>query len=363
MTIEFVGMLNPSDWTETRQSTSGQIDIPHILRMSKAHEEAGFDRVLIASSPARADGLQIAAFAAANTKRLGFMVAHRPGLTSPTVAARAFATLDQLSQGRIRLHAITGIREEPEEGDILGEKSDRYARTDEYLQILRKTWTSKEPFDFDGNYYRIRGAFSTVKPYQQPHIPISFGGSSEYAYRIGAKHADLYAIWGEPLAETAQQIASIREAARQAGVPAPRISLSVRLIIGPTEALAWERAHKILEAIKINPDFSPDSHFRKFTKNGVGSQRLLAAAAKADRHDRALWLPTAVATGAYGDTTALVGTPDTIVAALLDYVDLGVTTFLNRGYDPYYDAIDYGRWIIPAVREAARTRTLLAASA
>ena len=152
------------------------------------------------------------------------------------------------------------------------------------------------------------------------------------------------------------QIAAIRDAARTHGRPEPRISLSVRLILGETEDLAWKRAHAILAAIEANPLFGPDTPFGRRAVKGAGGQRLLAAAAKGDRHDRALWMPTAVASGAYGDTTALVGTPDTVVAALLDYVDLGVTTFLNRGYEPYYDAIDYGRWIIPAVRDAARRK-------
>lgn len=357
MTIEFVGMLNPSEWTETRTGFRGHFDLPYIRRHARAHEDAGFDRVLLAGGPGSADTLQIAAFAAAHTERLGFMIAHRPGLVTPTLAARSFASLDQLSRGRIRLHAVTGIADEPEEGDTLADKAARYARTDEYLEIIRRIWTADEPFDFDGEYYRLRGAFSQVKPFQAPHVPISFGGSSEHAYRVGVKHADLYAIWGEPLADAAQQISTIREAARAARRPEPRISLSVRLILGETEDLAWERAHRILADIEANPLFGPDTPFGKRSARGAGTQRLLAAAARGDRHDRALWMPTARASGAYGDTTALVGTPDTVVAALLDYVDLGITTFLNRGYDPFYDTIDYGRWIIPAVREQVARRS------
>jgi len=153
----------------------------------------------------------------------------------------------------------------------------------------------------------------------------------------------------------AEQIAKLKAAASAAGVQAPRVSLSVRLILGATEELAWQRAEQILEQIKANPQFAAGSPWQKRIK-GTGSERLLAAAALGDRHDRALWMPTATAVGAYGDTTALVGTPETVAQALLDYVDLGVTTFLNRGYDPLYDTVDYGRWIIPAVREEARRR-------
>lgn len=355
MAIEFVGMIFPSQWSETRGARSGTLDLDYLRFHSRAHEAAGFDRVLIASGPGGADSLQIAAFAAAQTERLGFMIAHRPGLWSPTAAARAFATLDQTTGGRIRLHAITGITAEPQEGEHIVDKAERYARTDEYLQIVKQTWTSEEPFSFEGKYFQIKDAFSPVKPLQKPHIPISFGGASPAAYDVGVRHADLYGIWGEPLADAKEHIATIHAAAQAAGVPPPRVSLSVRLILGATEDLAWARAHEILAKIRENPIYQPGSAWSK-RQTSVAGERLLAAAARADRHDRALWMPTASAVGAYGDTTALVGTPETVVAALLDYVDLGVTTFLNRGYDPLYDTVDYGRWIIPAVQEEVRRR-------
>ncbi len=356
MSIEFVGMVFPSQWSESKGPRSAGFDLNYLRHHARAHEAAGFDRVLIASGPGGADSLQIAAYAAAQTERLGFMVAHRPALTSPTVAARSFATLDHTTGGgRIRLHAITGITAEPGEGDFLLDKTERYKRTDEYLEIVRRTWSAEEPFDFDGQYFQIKGAFSPVKP--AGPIPISFGGSSDIAYQIAVKHADLYALWGEPLSGVAEQIAKLRAAAQAAGVASPRVSLSVRLILGATEELAWERARQILAEIKQNPQFAEGSPWSKRIK-GTGSERLLAAAAAGDRHDRALWMPTATAVGAYGDTTALVGTPEAVAEALLDYVDLGVTTFLNRGYDPLYDTVDYGRWIIPAVREEARRREL-----
>ena len=120
----------------------------------------------------------------------------------------------------------------------------------------------------------------------------------------------------------------------------PGISVSFRPILGPTEELAWDRAHRILEA----------------TKENVGSQRLLAAVAKGELHDRALWTPLAAATGAGGNSTALVGTPETVAQALLDYIDIGVTTILIRGYDPYADAIDYGRQLLPLVRDEVARR-------
>jgi alkanesulfonate monooxygenase len=131
-----------------------------------------------------------------------------------------------------------------------------------------------------------------------------------------------------------------------------------RDILGATEELAWERAHRILDAIE-HPAAPGAQHRGWRGANGqpenTGSQRLLAAAARGDLHDRALSTATARASGAGGNSTALVGTPDTVAQALLDYVDLGVTTLLIRGYDPLEDAVDYGRELIPLVRaEVAR---------
>jgi alkanesulfonate monooxygenase len=320
--------------------------------------------VLIGYASSQPDGAQVAAYAAAHTERLGFLVAHRPGFVAPTLAARTFATLDQFTGGRIAVHIITGGNdaEQRHDGDFLA-KDERYARTDEYLDILKLAWTSDQRFSYEGKYYQVEDFISQVKSPQEPRIRLYFGGSSAAAYRVGGKHADTYALWGEPLAETKQQIDSVNQAARDAGRDArPGISVSFRPILGPTEELAWERAHRILEVTRENiEEFRKQWGVRTWPLGGdkpenTGSQRLLAAAAKGELHDRALWTPLAAATGAGGNSTALVGTPETVAQALLDYVDIGVTTLLIRGYDPYDDAIDYGRYLLPLVREEVARR-------
>jgi alkanesulfonate monooxygenase len=358
MTVEFIGMIGTNQVSETDLPGGPAIDPDYLLRFARAHEDGGFDRVLIGYSSSRPDGTQVAAYVAAHTERLGLLVAHRPGFVFPTLAARTFATLDHFARGRIAVHTITGGSdgEQRRDGDYLG-KDDRYARTDEYLDILKRAWTSDEPFDHEGRFYRFADYRADIRPFQQPRIPLYFGGSSDAAYRVGGKHADVFALWGEPLAETAEQIAAVRQAALAAGRDTPpRISVSFRPILGPTEELAWERAHRILAGIKQNVASGGWSNVRRrYTgpdgPQNVGSRRLLAAAAKGELHDRALWTATAAASGAAGNSTALVGTPETVAAALLDYVDIGVTTLLIRGYDPLDDAIDYGRHLLPLVRQ------------
>jgi alkanesulfonate monooxygenase len=364
MPVEFIGMISTKDQSETRLSGGPVIDKDYTRKFARAHEDAGFDRVLIGYASSQPDGLQVAAYAAAHTERLGFLVAHRPGFVAPTLAARQFTTLDQFTGGRIAVHIITGGHdaEQRADGDYLT-KDERYARTDEYLDVVKLAWTQDKPFDYHGTYYQVENHYSGVKSAQQPRIRLYFGGSSEAAYRVGGKHADTYALWGEPLAETKQQIDSVNEAARNAGrTGTPGISVSFRPILGPTEELAWERAHRILESAKENVQaFRARWGARSWGLGGdspqnVGSQRLLAAAAKGELHDRALWTAPAAATGAGGNSTALVGTPETVAQALLDYVDIGVTTLLIRGYDPYDDAIDYGRYLLPLVREEVARR-------
>ncbi|HEY1700058.1 MAG TPA: LLM class flavin-dependent oxidoreductase [Trebonia sp.] len=371
MPVEFIGMIGTRDESEIRLTAGPVIDRDYVRRFTRAHEDGGFDRVLIGYGSARPDGAQVAAYAAAHSERISFLVAHRPGFIAPTLAARTFATLDEFTGGRIAVHIITGGSdvEQRRDGDYLG-KDERYARTDEYLDIVKQAWTSDTDFSYDGTYYQLEDYKSEVKSPQEPRIPLYFGGSSEAAYRVGGKHADTFALWGEPLAETKQQIDSVRAAARTAGRgDVPGISVSFRPILGPTEELAWERAHQILATTRDNAEKFRELRRRSSAVLGgsqpqnAGSQRLLAAAERGELHDRALWTPLAAATGAAGNSTALVGTPDTVAQAILDYLDIGVTTILIRGYDPYNDAVDYGRHLLPLVREEVARRDAAAGPA
>src|ERR1700728_3971114 len=133
MPVEFIGMISTRDQSEIRQTAGPVIDREYVRRFSRAHEDAGFDRVLIGYSSSQPDGMQVAAYAAAHTERLGFLVAHRPGFIAPTLAARQFATLDQFTGGRVPVHIITGgdDADQLRDGDTLP-KDERYARTDEY---------------------------------------------------------------------------------------------------------------------------------------------------------------------------------------------------------------------------------------
>jgi alkanesulfonate monooxygenase len=214
---------------------------------------------------------------------------------------------------------------------------------------MRRVWTEARPFDHAGEFYRVTAAYSDVKPVQRPHVPLYFGGASDAAHRIGVRHCDVYMLWGEPLAAIKQRIADVREAGARAG-RAPRISVSLRPIIAPTEGAAWEKARAILAAVQAK---QPDRTLPP--PEAVGAKRLVEFARQGEVHDKRLWTPIAAAVGGSGNTTALVGTPEQVAEALMDYYDLGVTTLLIRGFDPLADAVEYGRELIPLVRaEVAR---------
>ncbi|GGZ30915.1 LLM class flavin-dependent oxidoreductase [Asticcacaulis endophyticus] len=358
MSVKFIGYIGFNNLSEIHSPTAKilgdgveqrnrVLDVDYVNAAAKAQEDGGFDRVLIPFGSNSPESQIVAAHAAAITTKLGFLVAHRPGFTQPTLAARQLATLDQLSGGRVAVHIITGGADEEmaRDGDHT-QKPQRYARTDEYLDVLKREWTATTPFDHEGKFYNVRQAFSAVKP---DNLPVFFGGSSEEAIEVAGKHADVYATWGETLEQTREIISRIRNSAAKHGRTGLGFSLSLRPVIADTEEAAWKKADEIVEqvkAVRVAAGLPISGH----TPPNIGAQRLLETASSG-RRDGRLWTGVAALTGAAGNSTGLVGTPEQVADALLEYYDLGVDHFLIRGFDPLGDAIDYGRDLIPLVHE------------
>jgi len=346
MPIELIGWVNHRIDSELLGKQGPIFDKQAIEAAATVHEAAGFDTALVGYFAGAPDGFLVAAHAATVTERLRFLIAHRPGFVSPTVAARKFATLDHLTDGRAAVHMIAGGNdaEQATDGDFL-KKDARYARMAEYMAILELCWTSDAPFDFDGAHYRVVAGHSDIKCIQQPRIPVFGGGGSPAAIEILAPRLDVFMLWGEPLAETAEMMERVRAAGGDRSVPVT-FSVSTRPIVADTEAEAWEKAHAVLEGVSAGT-----SRDYNHAPENRGSQRLLEAAQRQDVHDRCLWMPLATATGAHGNTTALVGTPETVARALFDYYKLGATRILIRGWDPLPDAELYGKALIPILRD------------
>jgi alkanesulfonate monooxygenase len=363
MTVEFISAINVNESNELNRLGRYDIDVPYLRRYSRILEDGGFDYTLVPYGSPGHDPFTVAAAVTQYTDRIKPIVALRPNTVYPTVAAKALATLDQLSAGRAVVHFIAGgsDQEQAREGDRLG-KAERYRRQEEYIRILRRVWSETEPFDHAGEYYSFENFVSRVRPVNGT-IPVSVGGSSDEAYRVGGALGDIFGLWGEPLAETREQMDRFAAEARRAGrTDVPRTWVTFRPIVAATEELAWEKARRTLAVLKDGGSARGPWGGRWNGPEGpanVGSQRLLEIAGRQDLHDRALWTPTAAATGAAGASTALVGSYETVAAAILDYVDLGADLISIRGYDNLNDAIDYGRYLIPLVREelAHRERT------
>ncbi|KAF4471344.1 alkanesulfonate monooxygenase [Fusarium albosuccineum] len=358
MPAEFISITFPNPSTELNPIHGAGIDPEYLIRYARSLDDHEFNYTLIPYHSSSFDPFTIGATIAAVTKKLKVVIALRPNTLYPTVAAKALATLDQLSKGRVVVHFIAGGNdaEQAREGDYLN-KEQRYERQEEYIKILRRAWASTEPFDWEGKYYQFKDFSNHVRP-TNGHIDVSVGGSSADAYRIGGALADIFGLWGEPLKETKEQIDRIYAEAEKAGrKDRPRIWVTFRPIIAETEELAWAKAHRTLDALKGNRP----TQIGKLATNdnapqNVGSQRLLEIAKRGEVQDRALWYPTVTATNARGASTALVGSYQTIVDSILDYVDLGAELISIRGYDNLNDAIDYGRYILPKVRAVLKER-------
>jgi alkanesulfonate monooxygenase len=357
MSIEFIGFITNNNSSETLVRSGPVLDPPYIETVAKAHELAGFDRALLAFHSTTPDALQVAQHVLQITKSLKVMIAQRPGFTAPTLLARQLATLDQLYNGRVSLHVITGgnATELRQDGNTLDDKDERYARTGEFLDVVRLEWTSEKPFDYSGKYYKVEKGFSQVKPVQKGGIYTFVGGGSDAAIEVAGKHADTFALWGESYAQVRDVTARVRAAAARLGRPTPRFSLSVRPILADTEEKAWQKADAILERATALQD---KTGYRKPADGHAtaGARRLLALADQGTRIDKRLWTEIAKLTGANSNTTALVGTPEQVAEVFGDYYDLGISHVLIRGFDPLIDAIEYGRELIPLTRKLIAER-------
>jgi alkanesulfonate monooxygenase len=388
MPVEIIGMVGTRDASEIKGPLvdgpvvdwmdGPVIDPDYLLDIARAHDDGGFDRVLVGYGAVAPEGWAVAATVLHATKQLKVLVAHRPGFVQPVVLARMAATLDHLTGGgRIAIHFITGGDEADQrrEGDFVPHDT-RYRRTQEVMAIARRIWSEDTPFDFEGEFFRYEGAFSSVKPVTPGGIPLYFAGASPPAIAVGAAQADVYAFWGEPRDAVAARMEAIGKVAAKAGRTL-RYSISLRPIIAETESEAWEKAEwiaeKTAERIELakqrmaghkdtyqglggqrNATFSVDRDTGGTTS--VGRKRLIEMSADKDVHDERLWMKVANLTGAAGNSTALVGTPEQVAEAMLRYYDLGITTLLLKGFDPLADAIDFGKRLLPLVREGAARR-------
>ncbi|MDQ1130543.1 LLM class flavin-dependent oxidoreductase [Microbacterium sp. SORGH_AS_0888] len=352
MPVEFVNAIGLRPPGAPAAGFTGPIDPVWLRRYARTIDEFGFDYTLIPYASASFDQYVVAATVLEATERLKTVVAVRPNTAFPTVAAQALATLDQISGGRAIVHIISGGSDEEQrsQGDYL-DKPARYRRSAEFVEVLREVWTAKAPFSHDGEFYRFEDFGPGYATSSGGPLAVSLGGSSEYAYAAGAQ-ADIFALWGEPLAETAEQIARVYDHARAAGrTDRIRFWVTFRPVVAATDELARRKAHELVE--RTRPFYDQVS---RISATNVGTVRLREISEQAEEHDGGvLWTPRGIA-GSGGASSLLVGSPETIAAALVKYVELGADVISLPTLGDLGDAIEVGREIIPLVREEVARR-------
>nr|CEP29674.1 putative coenzyme F420-dependent N5,N10-methylene tetrahydromethanopterin reductase and related flavin-dependent oxidoreductases [Klebsiella variicola] len=357
MSIQFLGMIGHRLSSETIAPVGPIFDRDYIVRFAQTHEAAGFDRLLVGHWSDQPDGFLVTALAGLSTsvKSITCWLIAPVLFRQPSPRANS-PPLSTCWGAGWRSISFSGGNdaEQRRDGDYL-DHDQRYARTDAFLDTVRQVWTSEQPVDIHNDFYQAEQAWSAIRPLQKPHLPIYFGGSSEAAIAVAGKHADVFALWGESLAQTGETIQRVRaEAAKhQRDIG---FSVSFRPIIADSEAEAWEKAEHILH-VATEQAAQRGGGF-KAKPDSIGAQRLRATAAQGRVVDKRLWTGIAQLVGGGHNSTALVGTPEQVADALLDYYDLGVRNFLIRGFDPLNDAADYGRALLPIAREKAARRAV-----
>ncbi|MEV5302476.1 LLM class flavin-dependent oxidoreductase [Amycolatopsis methanolica] len=321
--------------------------IDYLAQIARAAEQLGFEGVLTPTGTWCEDAWLTTAALIRETKRLKYLVAFRPGVISPTLAAQMAATYQRISGGRLLLNIVTGgdSIEQKRFGDF-HDHDQRYARTDEFLTIARGVW-SGEPFDFTGEHLSVEGATVLAPP--DPVPPLYFGGSSPAALPVAARHADVYLTWGEPPAQVADKIRRVRELAEARGRTI-RFGIRLHTLSRDTSAEAWAEAQKLLDA--LSPEQVAKAQAQLAASESEGQRRMVALhGGGLDRGVRGLeihpnlWAGIGLVRGGAG--TALVGSHGEVADLIEEYHSLGIEEFVLSGYPHLEEAYWFAEGVLP----------------
>jgi alkanesulfonate monooxygenase len=324
----------------------------YLAEVARAADRLGFEGVLTPTGTWCEDAWLTSAALLAETEKLKFLVAFRPGLVPPTLAAQQTATLQRFSEGRVLLNVVSGSddAEQRRFGDFLGH-DERYARTAEFLQIVRSVWT-QDSLNFTGKYYTVEDARVSAPP--DPLPGIYFGGSSAAALPIAAEYADVYLTWGEPPQAAAAKIEKVRAEAAARGRTL-RFGIRLHTISRDTSQAAWAVANEMLADLT-------DEQIAKATALHAGSesegQRRMTAL-HGGRVDKLeiypnLWAGVGLVRGGAG--TALVGSHQEVADLISQYHAVGFDEFILSGYPHLEEAYWFAEGVLPLLARAQRTR-------
>ncbi len=324
------------------------VEFEYLRDIALATDRLGYGGVLLPTGHGCLDGWTLASALAPLTERLRFLVALRPGIMSPALAARQAAALDRISKGRLLLNVVTGGNptELAYDGLFLGH-DERYRQTDEFLAIWRRILQGA-PVDFKGEYLSAKGGSPLALPaVQKPYPPIYFGGSSSAGVEVAAEHADMYLTWGEPPAQVAEKFAEVRAAAARKG-RALRFGIRLHLIVRETEAEAWAAADRLISKLTPETIAAAQARIAKRVEQSEGQRRMVALhGGKTDKLEISPNLWAGIGLVREGAATALVGDPKIIAERIREYQALGVDTVIASGYPHLEEAYRVAELLFP----------------
>ncbi|MFC8381191.1 LLM class flavin-dependent oxidoreductase [Nocardia sp. NPDC057272] len=353
MSLEFLwyipNQVTPGHRGEPVAADHNSLDT--LTTQAKALQAHGWKGALLGTGWGRPDTLTVAAALAARTESFEPLIAIRPGYWRPANFASAAATLDHLSGGRVRVNIVSGKDDLAAYGDSEGDQADRYARTKEFLQLVRKLWT-EENVTYRGEHFQVTD--STVVPRIEPrgdrrHPTLYFGGASEAAERVATTEADVQLFWGEPLEGVRERIERLRALSAELGREHAPLEFGLRIttFVRDTTEQAWADAEAKVAEMAKNSQGASNPHRRA----AVGQQRLLDLAAQGEVLDDNLYTAPGKYGGGGAGTTWLVGSAEDVAKSLRKYRDLGITHFVLSD-TPYLREIErQGSQLLPLLGE------------
>ena len=331
--------------------------LDYAVAIARTAEQHGFVHLLFGMGFDNHDleAWTLATAVLASTERIGAMVAVRPGFFSAPVLAKMVVTLDHISQGRLSLNVVTGGR--PDEQAMYGDYLDhdaRYRRTREFLEICRRLWSTPLAFDYQGEFHSLKQTRLEMFPKQRGGPAFYFGGASEAATHVCAAWADVYLMWGEPLAQIRERIESMRRLVEAEGrTNEVRYGLRINLIARTTSQEARDVAREMIS--RVSPEVLKKGRRTSFPntrRQSVGQGRQWEFRGTADEDwylSPGFWAGISVVRSGAG--MALVGSYEEVAAMLLEYVALGIGCFILSGYPHLEECENVGRHVLPLVRE------------
>ncbi len=321
--------------------------LPYLGQIARAVDDLGYGGVLLPTSRDCEDAWVTASMLATMTRRLRFLVAMRPGLISPTLAARMSSAFDNFSDGRLLINVVTGGNPIELAGDGVHLDHDgRYEVTDEFLTAWRGLMQG-ETVDLEGKHIHVEGAQLLSPPVQRPYPALYFGGSSPAAHAVAAKHVDVYLTWGEPPARVAEKIQDMRARVAAQG-RTMRFGIRLHAIVRETDAEAWAAADDLIRYVDDATIAQAQQTLAQHDSHGQQRMRALQGSGRAELElSPNLWAGVGLVRSGAG--TALVGDPATVAARMQEYADLGIDTFIMSGYPHLEEAYRFAELVFPLI--------------